>query len=544
MLCGDSRADPATAAADHHRNFQSGAEGIVIGTLRDGSFRFDSAGSLRQDGPEVTAETLFEIGSITKVFTGILLADAVLKGDAALGDTIAKHLPPKLLVADSPLHEVTLLDLATHTSGLPRLPANLDEGANPSDPYAHYSVDRLYAYLIAFRESGFENRGNVSYSNLGMGLLGHLLERISGKPYEALVQERIFDPLAMKDSFVLRKPGDVPADRAERFATGHSGGREVPHWHIDALAGAGAIVSSARDLARFAHAHFSPDTPAGLRAAMDLAAEPQRGGVGLGWFAGADGLNHNGGTGGFRSELRLSLPDKTASIRLMNGTGPAPNSASEGDFTGLSGTWEGTLDAGTSRLRQVMRISGDGRIVLHSLDQGGAGLPADKAFHGGGIFRAIFGAIGGSFEARVEGDSLAGTWQQGADLPLTLVRTDEVPPPLVEVLAKRVTGDVSGLAGWWSGFLGGRSGLFVVLEIEAIGKTGEARLYSPDQTPGPIPVTSLSFAGNELNLGIPWIGAAYSATLGDDGKLSGAWRQGGVPLPLTLGKSDSRPERN
>jgi CubicO group peptidase (beta-lactamase class C family) len=537
------QAEPSEDASTHHRDFQSEAEGIAIAVTADEVTTFGAAGRLRADGPAVDADTLFEIGSITKVFTGILLADAVRRGDATLEDSIAKHLPADLLPADSVLREVTLLDLATHTSGLPRLPGNLDEGANPLDPYAQYSTEKLYAYLKGFQKSDFESRGKMSYSNLGVGLLGHLLERISGKPYETLARETIFAPLGMKDSFVQRRPEDLPADRADRFAAGHSGGKEVPHWHLDALAGAGAIVSTARDLARFAEGHWSEKAPPELRAAMDLAAQPQRNGVGLCWLIGEAGLSHDGGTGGFRSELRVSLPDKTATVRLMNGTGPVASSESVGDFTSLSGYWEGILDAGTVKLRQVFRISESGRVFLHSLDQGGAGVPADKAILENGTLRAVFGGIGGSFEAKVEGDSLVGVWKQGGELPLTLVRTKVLPPALEEALSKRITGDVSELAGWWSGYLGGKSGLFVILEIESIGKTGDARLYSPDQTPEPFPVTSLSYADGQLKLGITSIGATFAAKSAPDAKLAGAWKQGPLPLPLTLSKSLERPSR-
>lgn len=539
-----AKADPAAEATTHHRDFQTEAEGIAIAAVAEGATTFGAAGRLRADGAAVDADTLFEIGSITKVFTGILLADAVRRGDAALEDSIAKHLPADLLPADSVLREVTLLDLATHTSGLPRLPGNLDEGADPLDPYAHYSTEKLYAYLKGFQKGDFESREKMSYSNFGVGLLGHLLERISGNPYETLARETIFAPLGMKDSFVQRRPEDLPADRAARFAAGHSGGKEVPHWHLDALAGAGAIVSTARDLARFVEAHWSEKTLPELRAAMDLAAQPQRNGVGLCWLIGEAGLSHDGGTGGFRSELRVSLPDKTASIRLMNGTGPVASSESVGDFTGLSGSWEGTLDVGTVKLRQVLRISANGRVVLHSLDQGGAGLPADKAIHENGTLCTVFGGIGGSFEAKVEGDSLVGVWKQGGELPLTLVRTKVLPQSLEESLAKRITGDVSELAGWWSGYLGGKSGLFVILEIESIGKTGDARLYSPDQTPEPFPVTSLSYADGQLKLGITSIGATFAAKSAPDARLAGAWKQGPLPLPLTLSKSIERPVRD
>ncbi|MCB1205968.1 MAG: hypothetical protein KDN18_17030, partial [Verrucomicrobiae bacterium] len=94
-----------------------------------------------------------------------------------------------------------------------------------------------------------------------------------------------------------------------------------------------------------------------------------------------------------------------------------------------------------------------------------------------------------------------------------------------------------------SGYLGGKSGLFVVLEVEAIGRTGEARLYSPDQTPDAFPVTSLSFEEGQLKLSIQSIGAAFAAKLGDDGRLIGAWKQGLLPQPLTLKRSEQRPER-
>lgn len=541
--CALLQAGPTEEATAHHRDFQTEAEGIAVAAVADGATTFGVAGRLRAEGTMVDADTLFEIGSITKVFTGILLADAVRRGDAALEDSIAKHLPADLLSLASPLRQVTLLDLATHTSGLPRLPSNLDEGADPLDPYAHYSTEKLYAYLKGFQQSDFESRGKMSYSNLGVGLLGHLLERISGKPYETLAREMIFAPLGMTDSFVMRRPEDLPADRSARFAAGHSGGKEVPHWHLDALAGAGAIVSTARDLARFAEGHWSEKTPPELRAAMELAAQPRRNGVGLCWLIGEAGLSHDGGTGGFRSELRVSLLDKTATIRLMNGTGPVASSESVGDFTSLSGYWEGTLDAGTVKLRQVFRISENGRVVLHSLDQGGAGLPADRAILESGTLRAVFGGIGGSFEAKVEGDSLVGVWKQGGELPLTLARTKDLPLSLEEALAKRITGDVSGLAGWWSGYLGGKSGLFVILEIESIGKTGDARLYSPDQTPEPFPVTSLSYADGQLKLGITSIGATFAAKSAPDAKLAGAWKQGPLPLPLTLTKSLERPVR-
>ncbi len=538
-----SRADPAAEAAAHHRDLQQDGEGVVVAAVSPDGIRYGAAGRLAADGPEVDESTLFEIGSITKVFTGILLADLVLRDLAALDDPVAVHLPGGLISGESPLREITLLELATHSSGLPRLASDLEKGSDPADPYAHYDEERLHAYLGHIGPDDLAERGKTSYSNLGFGLLGHLLKRISGKPYETLLAETVFDPLGMADSFVLRRPDVLPEELAPRLATGHAAGRPVPHWHGSVHSSAGAVVSSARDLARFAAAHFSPETPAGLRAAMDLAATPHRGGVGLGWFVNEDSVGHDGRTGGFSSSLAIQLSEKTASIRLANGTAPAPEPVGKGDFTGLSGYWEGVLGVGNATLRLVFRISESGRVVLHSLDQGGSGLPAERAAYEDGMLRAFFAGIGGRFEGQVGDGAIEGTWRQGEESPLRLVRSEGVPAALETALARRAEGKAPELDGWWSGYLGGKEGLFVVLEVERVGDTAEARLYSPDQSPEPMPVTKLSFRDGQLVLEVGSIGASYAAKLGEDGTFVGAWKQGPAPTPLSLRRSAERPQR-
>ena len=538
-----THADPQEDVAAYRRDFQSDGEGVVIGIIKGDTIRFGHAGHLKKDGPPVDENTLFEIGSITKTFTGILLADAVLKGKATLEDSLAKHLPEDLLAADSPLRSVTLLDLATHTSGLPRLPANLDQGADPNDPYAHYSVEKLYEYLRVFKESDFEKRGELSYSNLGMGLLGHLLERIAGKPYKELITETIFTPLGMNATFVQAKPGDIPANQLDRVATGHSGGRPVAHWHLAVFSGAGAIVSSARDVLTYAGANWSPRTPESLKEAMALATKPQRKGMGLGWFIGEEGLNHDGGTGGFRSELRVNTDKKTASVKLMNSTGPSTTGESSGDFTTLSGYWDGILDTGSGKLHLLLRISPEGAIVMHSLDQGGGGMPAAKSVFAVGKLSAVFAAIGGSFEGTLTDGQLTGTWKQGKTFPLTFTKLPGIPEALTKALKDRIKGDLSGLAGFWSGYLGGKNGLFVIVEIESFDDTGEARLFSPDQSPEPIAVSALAYDGKVLALSIDLVKASYNADVTPEGKMTGSWKQGPVPQPLTLTRSEKRPVR-
>jgi hypothetical protein len=317
----------------------------------------------------------------------------------------------------------------------------------------------------------------------------------------------------------------------------------VENWHIDALCGAGAIVSSSRDLARYADAYWALGTPEKLRAAMDFATIPRRGSMGLGWFLDKESIHHDGGTGGFRSGIRINPTRKTATIRLMNGTGPAPESTSVGDFAELAGYWHGTLDTSGVKLRLVLRISPSGRTVLYSLDQGGFGMPADKTIHDDGSLRIIFGNLGASFEGKRDGQSLSGTWKQGSESPLTLHHQATLPDDLKDLLDKSSKGDISTIQGYWSGYLGGKQGLFIILEIDAFEGTGEARLYSPDQTPEPIPVSSLSLDNKSFNLSITPLSASYTAKLEAAGKLTGVWKQGPTPQPLNLTHSTARPQR-
>lgn len=528
------KASPQEDAIEYHRNFQSDGEGVVIAVTGGGTASFGHSGDLRKNGTAMNPDTLFEIGSITKVFTGILLADAVNQGKAALDDPISMHLPAGLLAEDSPLRSVTLMDLATHTSGLPRLPVNLEAGANPKDPYAHYSVEKLHSYLRDFKATDFEKRGEVNYSNLGMGLLGHLLERIAGKPYEELIRDSVFAPLGMGSSFIQRSPGSVPAESKDRLATGHSGGRPVEHWHIDSLCGAGAMVSSARDMMKFAEAHWSAGTPESLKKAMELAAKPQRNGVGLGWFTGNEGLQHDGGTGGFQTELRVNPDKKSASLKFMNSSGPSATGGNVGDFKPLAGYWEGTLNTGQAKLRLLLRIAVEGGIVMHSLDQGGIGIPAGKAVSTEGKLSVVFSSIGAKFEGNLKGGKLTGQWLQGKDFPLVLIKREGIPVELKESLKRRMKGDPTVVAGFWSGYLGGKTGLFLILEIESFDGTGEARIYSPDQHPEPIALSSFSFDGESLDFEISDLGASYRGSLDESGELKGNWKQNQTNQPLHL----------
>ena len=189
--------------------------GIVVGLIEPQGRRIVAHGSMAQgDAQPVDGDTLFEIASVTKVFTTLLLADMVRRGEVALDDPVAKFLPPDVKVPERG-RAITLEDLATHTSGLPRMPSNFAP-RDWANPYADYSVDQLYAFLSDYtltRDVGTQ----YEYSNLGMGLLGHVLARRAGTDYETLVGSRIAKPLGMDGTRIAL----TPKLRA-RLATGHN----------------------------------------------------------------------------------------------------------------------------------------------------------------------------------------------------------------------------------------------------------------------------------------------------------------------------------
>lgn len=309
----------ATAAA---KNLPAG--GIVWAEVAGGSVRFGEAGRF-PPGDIAPERRLFEIGSITKVLTGLLLAQAVLENKAALDDPIAKHLPADLKL-DPAVAAITLVQLATHTAGLPSLPANFAPADN-ADPYAGYTAARLHAALAAYRPAAPAPQP-ASYSNLGFGLLGHLLERILGRPYPELVATRIAGPLGLKDTVVA-----PDADQRRRLAPPHSGTLEVKPWTFDALAGAGALRSTAADLVKFAQALLSGENKE-LAAAWELARRPharfesRQADIGLAVFIGRRDdrtiYNHGGGTGGYRSLLELEPAAGRAVVVLLNNDDPDP----------------------------------------------------------------------------------------------------------------------------------------------------------------------------------------------------------------------------
>lgn len=254
---------------------------------------------------------IYEIGSITKVFTTVLLADMVVRGEVSLADPVAKFLPKTVKMPERNGKQITLQDLATHRSALPRLPSNL-KPKDPDNPYADYTVENLYTFLSGYtlpRDIGEKEE----YSNLGVGLLGHVLALRAGKDYETLLRERVLTPLGMTETVITL----TPALRA-RLVPGHdASGKPAANWDLPTLAGAGALRSSVNDMLKFAAAACAlKSTP--LAPAFALSQAPVR----LAWQQSTKFTDpvwwHNGGTGGYRTMLACSPSAKRAAVALSN----------------------------------------------------------------------------------------------------------------------------------------------------------------------------------------------------------------------------------
>jgi len=299
------------------------AMGIVVATLEQGKApHIYTAGVSGVSGLPLDANTVFEIGSITKVFTNTILADMVRKGQVSLSDPIAKYLPATIHVPERNGKRITLVDLATQSSGLPRLPTNLNP-ADMSNPYADYSVKQLYDFLASYslpRDIGSQ----YEYSNLGMGLLGHVLALRAGKSYEELVKERVLAPLGMHDSGIHLTPA-MQAHVAQGF---DATGAPMHLWDLPTLAGAGGLRSTANDMLKFLAANLdSSSVPLG--AAMAMARAPRmpigtNNSIGLAWntvtLFGTPVTWHNGGTGGFRTFIGIDSQNHRGVIVLTNST--------------------------------------------------------------------------------------------------------------------------------------------------------------------------------------------------------------------------------
>ena len=296
--------------------------GVVAGAISADGRVVVGYGRLSADDPaQPDGDTVFEIGSITKVFTSTLLADLVSREELGLDTPVQSLLGDEVRMPARNGAEITLGHLATHSSGLPRLPDNFDP-ENPANPYADYTVEDLNAFLSS-HELDRDIGDTVEYSNVGYGLLGHALALREGTDFETLIVERILEPLQMPDTAVELTPA-----LRERLATGHDGQlRPVANWDLPVLAGAGALRSTVNDLLTFLEANLGLRESA-LHQAMELARMPQRSDpaldmdIALGWIIATEGDRefawHNGATGGYASFISFDVEAGEGIVILSN----------------------------------------------------------------------------------------------------------------------------------------------------------------------------------------------------------------------------------
>lgn len=259
-------------------------------------------------------QNAFEIGSITKVFNATLLADFVLENKVQLEDSINPYYDFEFNNGQ----DITFKALANHTSGLPRMPSNLDFDINNQDPFSDYDAEKLKYYLVNEMELSFDEDGEYEYSNLGAGLLGHTLSKIGKKTLNQLLQERIFLKYNMPNSTIGSK------NVSTFLVQGQSPeGKPVKNWNLASLSGAGDIISTTEDLSKFVTAHFDDKNRALALTRIKTHTIKDRSSIGLGWHirtepSGEKWIWHNGGTGGYTSCLVMNTKNKNGVIVLSN----------------------------------------------------------------------------------------------------------------------------------------------------------------------------------------------------------------------------------
>lgn len=296
--------------------------GLQIGYWDSTGMHFYGFGTTAlKDGTVPNENTLFEIGSISKVFTGILLADRVGKGKMNLEDPVENYLPDSVTVPERDGKKILVRQLSTHTSGLPRMPTNLNITAS-TDPFAGYDDTLLYDFLSRHkleRDIGSE----ALYSNLAVGMLGHIMSLEAETPYEELIKENICQPLGLTNTTI-----SMTEDQRARLAMPHSRGLNDHIWTFDCLAGCGAIRSTASDMLKFLAANAFPEGPLedALWLSQEVHGEQKLGEaqIGLGWIiAGGDSTRvilHDGATGGYRAFAAVVQGQKRGVVVFTNST--------------------------------------------------------------------------------------------------------------------------------------------------------------------------------------------------------------------------------
>ncbi|HTD98980.1 MAG TPA: serine hydrolase domain-containing protein [Mucilaginibacter sp.] len=301
---------------------KSNTVGLSIGIVKGGITRTYNYGETAAGNNKLPdANNLFEIGSITKTFTATLLAYYVNEGKIKLTDPITKYLPDSV-AANKELQSVTLVTLSNHTSGLPRLPDNFENhSSDPLNPYKDYGKQYLFEYLKGCKLISKPGE-TYAYSNLSVGLLGTILEKISGKTFEQMVEEIICTPLGMKSTTQHLSP----ALKQRMVTVYNEDGKATSLWDFAALAPCGALRSTLNDMLIYAKANITNGNTK-LEKAFELTHRitfDKDAKLGLGWHIimvnGVEYIFHNGGTYGSNSFLAFN-PEKNIAVIVLSNSG-------------------------------------------------------------------------------------------------------------------------------------------------------------------------------------------------------------------------------
>ncbi len=300
---------------------QHQSDAIVVGVITRHDQRVIGFGKFdADDDPRVPdGEMVFEIGSISKVFTSLLLSEMALDGEVKLNDPVSKYLPASVTMPTRDGKPITLLELSMHTSGLPRMPENFHP-RDPANPYADYRPQQMYDFLSQYKLTR-DPGSKYDYSNLGDGLLGHVLALRAGTDYDTLLRTRITGPLGMQHTAVQFTP-----EMRAHLAPGHNYHlARTSDWDMATFAGAGGIRSTVNDLLIFLAANLgfvdSPLQPA-MKKQLSIHKKASPGvEIAMGWHI----INnpepmawHNGGTGGYHSCIAFSRHRKVGVVVVSN----------------------------------------------------------------------------------------------------------------------------------------------------------------------------------------------------------------------------------
>jgi len=302
--------------------------GMVVGVYKDGRTFVKGYGVInKKSSQRPDAETVFQIGSVSKVLTALLLQRLCDEGVVSLDATLGELIGESMALSPS-VRSVTLRQLVTHTSGFPSIPKSLDNKVKEIagdddlmlDPYSYLGPRYVFDYLASAEEK--REGGRFEYSNYGMGLLAHVVEVVTGEDYESMVRDKVLLPLGMHHTAITLSP-----ELKEKLAQGYTAkGIPTRVWTFAALYGAGAYSSTAEDLTRFIQVSVA-ESGLASQLLLKMSEKQFNGDTGIGWmqpsfidrFVGNRAVVwHNGMVGGYASYLSIDAESKSGVVILTN----------------------------------------------------------------------------------------------------------------------------------------------------------------------------------------------------------------------------------